>query len=208
MKKQLTALIIAALLLSSCANNGNSASTTAAPAATTEALTTTTAAPEATTAAGTTTTEAVTTTAEAAAAPDEKQEEPTSDDGEPQGDFDSKLVSTKERWTRLYIKQGEEDRNSYWPYITVEYNQKQNYVAFTMDYLGSNIYMSVDSVDLVPVDGEYWIQDFGNADGSPPELTKAYMKYTADQITIYYWSETDQAFDWEYPQVFNFTEEF
>jgi hypothetical protein len=202
MKKKLTALIVAALLLSSCGNDNAAMTTTdaaAAGAATTTSATTTTSAATTTTAAAT----------EAETDADEKQEESgTEAGGDTKGDFDAKLITTKDRWTRLYLKEGEEDRNSYWPYITVEYNREKDYVAFTMDYLGSNIYMSVDSADLVPIDGEYWIQDFGNADGSPPELSKAYMKYTPEQITIYYWSEIDQAFDWDAPQYFNFTEEF
>ncbi len=81
-------------------------------------------------------------------------------------------------------------------------------MSMQMMFIGVNAYMSVDHSDLVPLDGEYWIQDFMGADGSEPMLTRVYMKYTEKSITLYYWDENEQAFDFTEGQRFVFYEEY
>ncbi len=122
-------------------------------------------------------------------------------------DSDSKQKNA-DRWHRRYKHTGGERDAGYEDYILVEYNQKDNYVSMQMMFMGVNAYMSVDSVGLVPQDGEYWIQDFMNADGTPPELTKVYMKYSDPEIILYYWDDYEKKFDFEYGQHFAFEEEF
>ncbi len=131
-------------------------------------------------------------------------EEPS---GEPAQEESGEEHKTKESWCRVYVQQGKEDVTSYYPTITVEYNQKSNYVAFTMDYLGTNVYMSVDSDNLVPINGEYFILDY-NEDPMNPSMELVYLEYSASQIKLYSYNETDKEFDYEYPLVFNFKEEY
>ena len=114
----------------------------------------------------------------------------------------------KDRWYRIYKLTGGEREAGNEDYIEVEYNQKDNYVSMHMMFIGVNAYMSVNSTGLVPSDGEYWIQDFMNADGSAPDLTKVYMSYTSDKIMLFYWDDSKDGFDFSHGQIFVFSEEF
>lgn len=102
-----------------------------------------------------------------------------------------------------YRYQGEEDGTmSYEPYILVEHNFKKNYVSFYMQFIGVNAFLSPDwDENLNVIDGSYWIQDFGNADGSPPDLTKVYVDWSPSEIKLYYWNTVEECFSND-PQVF------
>ena len=102
-----------------------------------------------------------------------------------------------------YRYQGEEDGTmSYDRTILVEHNFKKHYVTFQMLFMGYNVYLSPEwDENLNVIDGEYWIQDFGNADGSPPDLTKVYVKWSPSEIDLYYWNTVEECFSND-PQVF------
>ena len=102
-----------------------------------------------------------------------------------------------------YLYQGEEDGTmSYDRTILVEHNFKKHYVTFQMLFMGYNVYLSPEwDENLNVIDGEYWIQDFGNADGSPPDLTKVYVKWSPSEIDLYYWNTVEECFSND-PQVF------
>lgn len=122
----------------------------------------------------------------------------------PEGSSEAELDSNKSVVYRSYKYAGEPDGTmSYEPYIMVEYNYKKNYVSFYMQFIGVNAYLSPEwDTNLNVLDGEYWIQDFMNADGSAPDLTKVYVKYSPSKITLYYWDAVEERFMTEYPSDF------
>ena len=119
----------------------------------------------------------------------------------PEGSSDAELDSNKSVVYRSYKYAGEPDGTmSYEPYILVEYNYPKNYVSFYMQFIGVNAFLSPEwDESLNVLDGEYWIQDFMNADGSAPDLTKVYVKYSPEKITLYYWDAAEERFMTEYP---------
>ncbi len=210
-KKTVTMLTAVTLMMSACAAPAPAATTVAAAMTSTE-----TADAAATTAAAKTTTTTTTTTEEQIyIEPSEEYllsletmppEETVQESSYETADTPSEH-KTRDVWYRTYRWVGSDDEYARpEDTILVEYNQKKNYVAMTMFFIGVNAFMSVDSADLVPIDGAYWIQDFMNADGSEPDLTRVYMKYSDSAITLYY-KTTDDDFDWSSPSVFTFVEE-
>ena len=111
-------------------------------------------------------------------------------------------------WFREYVQKGKENSKSTRPYITVEFDQEHNYVKYYMEYMGTNVYMIVDNNSMVPIDGEYEIEYYGENVDSPPEFIPVYMTYTSSQIMIYRWDESKQAFDYDNPLEFNFKREY
>ena len=114
----------------------------------------------------------------------------------PPGEQSPVVHKTADRWYRMYMWAPTGREPGYEDYILVEYNQKNNYVSMQMMFIGVNAYMSVDHSDLVP------------PDGSEPMLTRVYMKYTEKSITLFYWDENEQAFDFTEGQRFVFYEEY